>query len=147
MHVSAIILTQHFSFLHLRLFNFVTLHIITLYIKNVLKNMTNLLADVLAGQVVWITGASGGIGEALAYALGAAGCRLVLSARREHELLRVKQNCLGTGLFLAPIGPKAQVHNHHGFNQKRRVPDDYQKHGSLGLSATKQGPIQVQYLL
>ncbi|PVD28029.1 hypothetical protein C0Q70_10610 [Pomacea canaliculata] len=50
--------------------------------------------NVLAGQVVWITGASGGIGEALAYALGAAGCRLVLSARREHELLRVKQNCL-----------------------------------------------------
>lgn len=52
-------------------------------------------AAVLSGQVVWITGASSGIGEHLAYVLAAAGCRLVLSARREQELQRVKQNCIG----------------------------------------------------
>ncbi len=40
-------------------------------------------------KVIWITGASSGIGEALALALAAKGARLILSARREHELQRV----------------------------------------------------------
>jgi dehydrogenase/reductase SDR family protein 7B len=44
-------------------------------------------------KVVWITGASSGIGEFLAYALSAQGARLILSSRREDELQRVKQAC------------------------------------------------------
>lgn len=48
-------------------------------------------------QVVWITGASSGIGEALAKALAAEGARLALSARREGELQRVREACLGQG--------------------------------------------------
>jgi short-subunit dehydrogenase len=44
-------------------------------------------------QVVWITGASSGIGEALAYALSAQGAKLILSSRRVAELERVKSNC------------------------------------------------------
>ena len=48
-----------------------------------------------AGKVIWITGASSGIGEALAYEFSKQNCYLVLSARRENELQRVKQNCAG----------------------------------------------------
>ncbi len=44
-------------------------------------------------KLVWITGASSGIGEALAYAFKNEGARVILSARREEELNRVKSNC------------------------------------------------------
>lgn len=50
----------------------------------------------LKGLVVWITGASSGIGEELAYQLAKCGSRLILSARREDELHRVKRHCLET---------------------------------------------------
>lgn len=45
----------------------------------------------LAGKVVWITGASGGIGEGLAQQAARRGAKLILSARREAELERVRQ--------------------------------------------------------
>lgn len=44
-------------------------------------------------KVVWITGASSGIGEALAYEFSRQGANLILSARREEELTRVRNNC------------------------------------------------------
>ncbi len=50
-----------------------------------------------SGQVVWITGASSGIGEALALQFAQAGSKLVLSARRENELQRVKDRCTQAG--------------------------------------------------
>ncbi len=52
-------------------------------------------AVALRGKVVWITGASSGIGEYSAYQLAKCGCKLVLSARRKEELERVKKNCAG----------------------------------------------------
>lgn len=51
--------------------------------------------DELRGKVVWITGASSGLGEYLAYRLASAGCKLVLSARTEHKLEQVKTKCIG----------------------------------------------------
>lgn len=47
--------------------------------------------DTFNNKVVWITGASSGIGEAMALAFAKEGARLVLTARREDELRRVKE--------------------------------------------------------
>lgn len=47
----------------------------------------------MKNKVVWITGASSGIGEALAYAYNALGAKLIISARNRDELFRVKGNC------------------------------------------------------
>lgn len=59
-------------------------------------------------KVVWITGASSGIGEAIAIEMAAKGARLIVSARREAELERVKAACVSAGasaenVFVLPL--------------------------------------------
>lgn len=54
-------------------------------------------------QVVWMTGASSGIGRALALALAAEGARLVLSARRGELLEEVAAGCRGRGAEALPL--------------------------------------------
>lgn len=54
-------------------------------------------------QVMWITGASSGIGEALAIAATAEGCKVVLSARRRDELERVAKLCQGAETLVLPL--------------------------------------------
>lgn len=51
--------------------------------------MSNFFQD----KVVWITGASAGLGEALAKEFASEKAKLILSARRESELQRVKKEC------------------------------------------------------
>ena len=46
----------------------------------------------LNDKVVWITGASSGIGEEMTYLFAHEGATLIISARREAELIRVKGN-------------------------------------------------------
>jgi len=53
-----------------------------------------------AGRVAWVTGASSGIGEALAVALGADGWAVVLSGRREGALAEVASRVGGDTLVL-----------------------------------------------
>uniref|UniRef100_A0ACD5W8J5 Uncharacterized protein n=1 Tax=Avena sativa TaxID=4498 RepID=A0ACD5W8J5_AVESA len=48
--------------------------------------------DKVDGKVVWITGASRGIGEVLSMQFASLGAKLILSARNKEELERVKQN-------------------------------------------------------
>lgn len=51
-----------------------------------------------SGKTVWITGASSGIGEALAYEFAREGARIILSARRKEELERVRADCVNEGV-------------------------------------------------
>jgi dehydrogenase/reductase SDR family member 7 len=44
-------------------------------------------------KVVWITGASSGIGEALTYQYNSKGYKTIISSRNKEELERVKQKC------------------------------------------------------
>jgi len=47
----------------------------------------------LQNKVVWITGASSGIGEAISYAFAEKGCQLILSGRNAVKLEDVKRKC------------------------------------------------------
>ncbi|KAL7726820.1 hypothetical protein ACLKA6_017230 [Drosophila palustris] len=58
------------------------------------KSRFGVSLSTMRGQVVWITGASSGIGRALAVSLARQGVRLVLSARRVEQLERVQEECL-----------------------------------------------------
>ncbi|WP_341842273.1 SDR family NAD(P)-dependent oxidoreductase [Chitinophaga caseinilytica] len=51
-------------------------------------------------KVIWITGASSGIGEALAIRLSALGARLILTSRNVEALAGVKARCVGSVVVL-----------------------------------------------
>lgn len=55
-------------------------------------------------KVIWITGASSGIGEALVYAYNKAGAKLIISSRNRDELYRVKGACKNpVGIHVLPL--------------------------------------------
>ena len=61
---------------------------------------------------VWITGASSGIGEQIAYAFAKEGAHLILSARNKAELERVKNGCttaLKVDIVILDIANHAEI--------------------------------------
>jgi dehydrogenase/reductase SDR family member 7B len=64
-------------------------------LKNNQSTIINFKQVDFKNKKVWITGASSGIGEALALAFATEGAHVILSARKETELLRVKNKCVG----------------------------------------------------
>ncbi|XP_014242746.1 dehydrogenase/reductase SDR family member 7 [Cimex lectularius] len=80
--------------------------------------------DYFKDKVVWITGASSGIGEFLAVELAKNGASLIISARSASNLDRVKKRCLDVG---TPV------------NKILVLPfdvTDYKKHEEMFLRAT-----------
>jgi short-subunit dehydrogenase len=63
------------------------------------------MATSFQGKTIWITGASAGIGESLAYAFAKHNVKLILSARRKDELERVAAHCreLGSESYIYPF--------------------------------------------
>lgn len=58
-------------------------------------------------KVIIITGATSGIGKALAYEYASRGARLVISARNNEKLMEVSEDLLRTGIRVLPV--KADV--------------------------------------
>jgi dehydrogenase/reductase SDR family protein 7B len=63
------------------------------------------MADYFKNKRVWVTGASSGIGEALAIAFAEHGAHLIISARNEKELNRVAAECTGQGAASVMVQP------------------------------------------
>ncbi|MEY2941684.1 MAG: hypothetical protein RJA67_1370 [Bacteroidota bacterium] len=89
-------------------------------------------------KVVWITGASSGIGEALAYAFAAEGAQLVLSARREEELQRVAKAC--GNAYVLPFD-MLSLSEHAG-----RVQDVIQTYGRIDYLVLNAGVSQRSFV-
>lgn len=62
------------------------------------------MSDFFAGKVIWITGASSGIGKGLVMAFEMIGnCTLVISARREDLLYDLARMCTRTRVLVLPL--------------------------------------------
>ncbi len=80
----------------------------------------------LKNQVVWVTGASSGIGEACALAFAQAGARLILSARRTDRLEALQaqlqaNSAVSTSLLPLDVRDRRQVETAFG-----SLPEDWQ---------------------
>lgn len=60
-------------------------------------------------KVIVITGATSGIGKALAYECGSRGARLVLSARNNEKLMEVSEDLLHAGIRVLPVKTDVSV--------------------------------------
>lgn len=63
------------------------------------------MSNFFRNKRIWITGASSGIGEALAMAFAEQGAHLILSARNEVEINRVGASCLNAGATSVLVQP------------------------------------------
>lgn len=78
--------------------------------------------DTIKGKVVWITGASSGIGAHLAEVLALNGAKLILTARNEKNLYLVRQKCIDNGssqedIFVLPFDV-TNISKHEFYFQK-----------------------------
>ncbi len=68
-------------------------------------------------KVVWITGASSGIGKALTIYLAERGAKLIISSRKKKDLNEVKQECMEpNNVYVLDL----DLANHVNFNEKAK---------------------------
>ena len=89
----------------------------------------------LQNKTIWITGASSGIGEALAYVCASEGAKIIISARREDELKRVASNCKTdpNNILILPIDLE------HTENIEDKTKQVIQKFGSIDVLINNSG--------
>lgn len=94
----------------------------------------------LKDKTVWITGASSGIGEALAYEMAREGAKVILSARHEKELQRVRKNCVHPEIHVViPL----DLENYHEVENKAN--EVLKQHGPIDVLINN-GGISQRYL-
>ncbi len=103
------------------------------------------MSSFFEGKVVWITGASSGLGEALAKEFSKENTKLVLSARRESELQRVKNECAkiipAEDIFILPLDV-AELSNVNADVQKV-----ISKFGKVDILINNAGVVQRSYVI
>lgn len=95
----------------------------------------------IKGSVVWLTGASSGIGEELAYQLAEKGAKLILSARRKEELQRVKEKCNSDTVETLPLDLE------DSFSLKQRVKEASTIFGDIDILINNGGISQRDTIL
>ncbi len=100
-------------------------------------------------KVVWITGASSGIGEALVQVFAREGAKLVLSARRIEELNRVKESLkiAEENIFILPLDlantSTIDELTHRVISKFGRIDILINNGGMSQRSLTKDSPIEI----
>lgn len=89
----------------------------------------------LQNKIIWITGASSGIGEALAYTAVNEGSKIVISARRENELKRVAAECKTdiSNIFILPLDLE------HTEDVENKVEEVIKKFGRIDILINNSG--------
>jgi dehydrogenase/reductase SDR family protein 7B len=95
------------------------------------------LSAMNTAQKVWITGASSGIGEALAYAYAKRGATVIISARRRKELERVKNACTSNSdnIYILPIDLELHQNAKSWYDEAKNafgIPDILINNGGIG---------------
>jgi gluconate 5-dehydrogenase len=81
--------------------------------------MDSLLSTSLEGRQALVTGGNAGIGETMAQALGNAGARVILVARREAELRAAAERLAGQGIKASTLAADlAKLDDLHGIAQQ-----------------------------
>ena len=91
---------------------------------------------------IWITGASSGIGEALAIQLDHYGVHLILSARNESELLRVASQC-GPHTQIIPLDVTNRQQVQHAIAQVFRNNDNNNIDNAIQYNTIQYNAIQL----
>jgi len=103
------------------------------------------MSSFFADKIVWITGASSGLGEALALECAKEKAKLVISARREAELERVKKECAKfipqENILILPLDV-AELSNAVADVQKV-----IQKFGRIDVLINNAGVVQRSYVI
>nr|CAG4641758.1 EOG090X07KM [Eurycercus lamellatus] len=90
-----------------------------------LKQRISTKTSSLEGKVVFITGASSGLGEALARQFYKEGCRLIIASRRYSELERVRNQLIGSsyrkGIVYPPVIIQLDLENPDSLADKMKT--------------------------